>query len=142
EEIEEIERLFQKKGFSFSNHGKNSLRKWIRKFGFSEVLISAEISINQYLKDESSVEKTFNYIPRICSGRKKELEDPLFQKKNYIIGIIRNKGYCNVQKVRRLLDQVLVDQESEQVLREMSYQCAGSTSFLRMAEEYFSLDIE
>lgn len=74
EQVDEIEKLLSKStGFGFSEYGRNSCKKEITQFGFNEVYESTKISIKQYYIPENreSVTKTFDYIGRICSTRRK-----------------------------------------------------------------------
>lgn len=82
-QVDEVEKLFRQltqKGFS--DYGRGEVKKWLKKYPLSEILESVEISTHQYLVPaaagflQESINKTFDYIPRICSVRKSTEEKP------------------------------------------------------------------
>ena len=87
EQIDEIEKLFEITNTTFTNQGKENIKRMIKKYGFEEVYESAKLSISQYYNkdDEDSVFKTFNYISRICNNRIKQRENPKIYQINYLI---------------------------------------------------------
>ena len=57
--------------FNINEKGKTDLKKLIHRFGYEEVFISTEISIDKYFKDsEYSAQSSFNKIGGICYNRK------------------------------------------------------------------------
>lgn len=98
-QVNEIEKImYAETGRCLSEYGRGEVAKWIKKYGFPEVLESAGISRHQYLQDgnDESLNKMFNYIPRICSSRKYESKNPHLKQLYYIRAIVRNTcSYCN-----------------------------------------------
>lgn len=80
-------------GSSLTDQGRMMAKKWIKEFGLIEILDCVEISSNQYLRngDSRSINKVFEYIPRIASVRRKNTEDPLFGMHLYVSAILRNR---------------------------------------------------
>lgn len=72
---------------SVTENGRASLQKYIREFGFAEVLEAVNISFNQY----DGGEKSFSYIPRICHTRKEQTEHPELKSINYLAKIAQNR---------------------------------------------------
>lgn len=93
EQVDEINKLLQVTGSSFSESGRENCLKLIKKCGFDEVYESTKISLNQYYKigDKESVNKTFNTLFRICETRKKQKENPFIKDVNILMKIFDNK---------------------------------------------------
>lgn len=93
-QVEQVDLEFENStGNTLTDHGKTLAKKWIKEFGLIEVLNCLEISAEQYLipGNKSSINKVFDYIPRIASVRRRNEEDPLFGKHRYISAILRNR---------------------------------------------------
>jgi len=86
-------------GYSLNASGLKSLKKWVRRFGVNEVIEAIKDSCCQYLiydeeqeqHTQESVDKSFNYIPRICKSRRQQQERPYLKDLYYIRGIVRNR---------------------------------------------------
>lgn len=72
---------------SINENGKSNLQKYIKEFGFSEVLESARIAFSQY----DGGEKSFSYIPRICYTRKEQREHPELKSIYILAKIAQNR---------------------------------------------------
>ena len=93
-QINEIEQIVLKPyNRSLTETGQTKIRKTIKKYGFSEVYESAQISLSNYLnkKDNDDFNKIIDYIPRICANRVRAISDPLFPRKAYLLGILKNR---------------------------------------------------
>ena len=92
-------------------------QKWIRKFGIAEVLESTRISFEQYLVLQSdggytieSINKAFEYIPRICSCRKRNSDKPYMNDLYYIRGILKKRfRYVNGWMSIKLLEKAYLN---------------------------------
>ena len=82
EKVDAVCDIFSESKISVTEHGRENIKKWIKEYGISEVIESCEISIRQYLGSgtKEEIEKSFSYIPRICYWRKKQAEDPFFER--------------------------------------------------------------
>lgn len=88
-------------GYRLSDNGILSLRKLVAKFSTLELSEAMRLSASQYLEYESgqetpthvSVDKAWDYVPRICAMRRKQKEKPYLAKLFYIRGILRNRLY-------------------------------------------------
>lgn len=75
-QIDAIESLFIKyTDAGFTEHGRLGMRRYIQRFGFSEVLESAEISLERYYLRGRSWEMAYQKIGGICYNRKKAREN-------------------------------------------------------------------
>ncbi len=93
------ERIYSRTGFVPNESGLSDIRKWIKKYGLEEVLISAGEAFDTYLKYDSKQEATgeswnhaFNKIGGILSVRASSKDKPYLQKLFYAQGILRNRS--------------------------------------------------
>jgi hypothetical protein len=132
EQLEEFEDQYSTlTGCSLTECGKEKAKKWIKDFGLIEALECMEISVSQYFNEDNKQtwEKTFNYIPRIAFNRKKQAENPMFAKQNYIKGILRNRiSYVNVNQIRQMLKEIETEEQFEEV-KELALSCRNWTEF-------------
>jgi hypothetical protein len=91
--------------------GVNLLRKWIKQYDFAELLDAIDTSTAQYLVPEGdwytrdSLEKAFNFIPRILNVQAAEKDKPYLRDLFYIRGILRKRlAYCDERKALQLLE--------------------------------------
>jgi len=100
--------------FSLTESGTRLLKKWVRKYGVNDVMGAMRTSTEQYLEYEKvgdseqakrdSAEKSFSYIPKICSFNRVVKEKPYMKDILYIRGILRNRvNYCNDWEAKKLL---------------------------------------
>ena len=97
-------------GYSLNDSDRSSLKKLSRKFKLDEIMVSMEISSEQYLelKDgkytQESVENAWGKIPGICRNRCLEKENPDISRLYYIRGIMRKRfNYVNEYVAIKLL---------------------------------------
>lgn len=108
--------------------GKADVRRWIKKFGFNEVLECMRLSADHYLKRDDkdelldeSVYKAHNYVGRICSTRRQEAGKPYMKDLYYIRGILRNRlSYINDWRAIDLLEKAYLSEVSIDELRELA----------------------
>jgi hypothetical protein len=113
DQIAAIQQVLQKDWhFSANETGQQSLRKWIKKYGFQAVLENLDTSFNQYIRYEDdsptseSWNKAFNMIPRIISVKARGADSPEDMRLYYIRGILRNRVAVNEKYVMQLLRAV------------------------------------
>lgn len=142
EQAEKVEELFMEKtGCDFTDCGKDKVKKWVKEFGLLEVLECAEISISQYFNENhnETIEKAFNYIPKICFVRKKRKDDPLIEDQLYIRGILKNRlAYFNDAQYRQMTSGF--NKEDYDVLREIALTCRNWTDFKLTVQDTFRGD--
>lgn len=93
DEVDALEEILSITGHSFSEVGRKNAKKAIKKYGLKEMLECAEISIDQYYKenDKESITKCFNYIFKIANNRQRHKDKPYLKDLYYIRGILRNR---------------------------------------------------
>ena len=133
-------------GYRLSETGLNNFRKLLKKYSIELVLDAIEISASQYLvfdKDEQltkdSVEKTFNYVSRICAVKTKQADNPTESELYYIRGILKNRfstwyntlNYQTLDWMKHAVNQgVEIDD-----LKDIAKQATNWTSFRMLINE-------
>jgi hypothetical protein len=104
-------------GFQLSDNGLSEIKKWTKRWDLMEIADAMRVSVDQYVKypptsegeprpDEESVNKAFNYVPRIIANKKTMAEKPYLKELYYIRGILKNRlSYCNPQKALEFLEE-------------------------------------
>lgn len=97
-----------------NDHGKKTIRRWIKEFSLNEVLDAAEISINTYYDGtEKGWNIAFDKVVGICVNRKRQSDDPRYYWCNYLVKIARtNHGYCNEKRLKNYLMLYVKDEET------------------------------
>lgn len=88
-----------------NEHGERSVRKWLKKYGYTLLSECIERAEDQYLKfddegncEDKSAQKFFSMIPRIAANKSKFGDDPDLARLYYARGILRNRlSYCDDQ---------------------------------------------
>jgi hypothetical protein len=90
--------IAEKMGRTVTDRGMEDIAHWLIKYGLAVVLESTDEALGQYLIQaeeggytEESCNKVFSYIPRICSVKSREGDDPNRRQLLYIRGILRNR---------------------------------------------------
>lgn len=125
EQANEIAKLIN---LDLNEYAENKIISWIEKFGFDEIYDVALISKRQY--ESEGIEKVFNYIPKICENRKKQKDNPILIKHNYIIATLRNRNMLfNERRVRNMLKEVVVDYYEFETVKEIASSSKHWTEF-------------
>lgn len=144
EKAEKILEIFESK----TNHGLKrpfdafllkTVQKWIKDFTFEKVLNALDISLNQYLIRDGvdsfefeSINKSFQYIPRIARVRSKGNDGDLY----YIRGILRNRlQYVNEALCMKILKDARERGISVEQLKEIARDVGNWTQFRNAVEE-------
>jgi len=128
--------------FMANDKGTKSIRSFLRKYGLKEFLECANISCEQYLeydKDgniiQDSVQKVFNFIPKIAASRKKMAEKPYLSDLYYIRGILRKRfRYIGYEVMKILEDAYLVGIDFEE-LKTLAIESSSWSAWVRQMEE-------
>jgi phosphoserine phosphatase len=148
--IDEIANLWDElvPGYHLNENGLKSLRKWLKRFSLSEIIEGIKISVEQYLKyddtaedptipTKSSVEKAFDYVPRICASRQRMKEKPYLKDLYYIRGILRNRlNYVNQWKSIQLMEAALLNGWDVEQIREVAKEARNWTVFRQTMERW------
>ena len=110
EQVEIVNDLFRTNtDWGISEHGKRTVRKWLKEFGINEVLDAVNIAINSYYDDtEDGWNKAFNKVSGICFNRRKQADDPTAYWCNYLVKIAKsNFTFCDDRRLRIYLKKML-----------------------------------
>jgi hypothetical protein len=138
------ERWSDRTGYTPNEHGEKEIKKWLRKFDLNLILDSLEISADQYLETgkngdykPQSVEKAFNYIPRICANKKREEEEPELKELYYIRGILRNRlNYFDDVKGLQMLKDAYQNNASLESLKDLALNVKHWSDFRCAIEDF------
>jgi len=122
------EYLRENTGYGLNDYGKNNYKKLIKKHGIQIVLDSIDAAVSQYLKyddegepTDSSSNKVFDMVPKICNCKKLETEKPYMKNLFYIRGILRNRfNYINEWKALNMLESAYLEGASIEGLKEIA----------------------
>lgn len=96
---------------SINDNGEKKIKKYIQKYTLSEVIESLKISVSQYLEfmggkpTQESVNKTFEYIEKICRNRKRLQDKPYLADLYRVANILKYKiSYYDQRRVMDLLE--------------------------------------
>lgn len=130
-------------GYSLTDFGKNKLKKWLKKFGQKEVLEGMDICIEQYCSYEEdeitkdSIDKAFDYIPRVLGVRRVEKDKPWIRDLYYVRGILRNRlSYVNEAMCMKLLEDACNAGATIESIREFAKTVPNWTKFREGVEEF------
>lgn len=130
--------------YGVNDLGEKNIKKWLKRFDINTLLDCMEISSNQYLRTDSmggytkeSVEKAFEFIPRIAANKQKGEEEPFMKDLYYIRGIMKNRySYVNQQKALDYLKRAHLNGLSIEKLKAFVLECRNWTEFRNGIEEY------
>lgn len=119
-QVDAIEEIFKEKArSSLTETGRNDLKKYIKKYGFQNVLESTEIYITQYFdQDTGQFSRDFGLIGRICYNREMQSKDPSIYWVNKVCYFC-NKKFPHVDKwkIRNMVKgKILSEEECEYIL--------------------------
>lgn len=98
--------------FVINEQGIKLLNKIVKKFPLEVVLDAIDASCSQYLETDKngkvtaeSVQKSFDYIGKICTIKKREQEKPYLKDLYYVRGILKNRlSYINMWEALDILE--------------------------------------
>lgn len=143
EQVEIIDNMIQEVSCRcLSDTGKESIKKHIKKYGINEVIESTKISISQYYKnDDKNMSKVIDYIPKICATRLRSKEDPLYPKKAYIKGIVRNRlGLYNEGRLMMALNLLFDSGADPETIIDIAKYAKNWTKFWDTLNDTFDTD--
>jgi len=93
----------QTPGYHATENGIKTIKTWLKKFSFEDIMAAIDIAAAHYLKyneennlTPESINEAFNKISGICFNKQREIKDPTDAKLYYIRGILRNRlNYIN-----------------------------------------------
>jgi hypothetical protein len=108
-------------GYTINDTGTQFLRKWYKRFGFTEVIEAMQAAVSQYVEyaalpdggqhaTHASVNKAFDYIVRICACNQRVKEKPYLKELYYARGILRHRlSYVNEQEAMELMEEAVLN---------------------------------
>lgn len=143
EQIDKIEELFSSycTGRTFTESGRKTISKLIKKYGFIEVYDCTRISAETYYdtEDPETASDVFNYISRICYNRKIQNEIPVLKDVNYIVKIAKNRlSYLNSYKLKDFLCDYMSFDEVEDI-KDIVKSSRNWTDLRESLYEYFDV---
>ena len=138
-QVDKLESIIYDGSYSFSEHGRNSISKLLKRYGFNELCDAAETSRQNYAKYDKdgkmtsdSADKVFNYTSRIAATEKKCKENPALKDLYYIRGIVRNRmTYCNDGECLKLIKEAYEDGFSIETIKEIAISARNWTQWRR-----------
>lgn len=125
-------------GFSLSEHGIENMKKYLKKYGLSEVLTVIDIAIDQYKDNEIAI----NSIGKICNNRKIQKEHPEYERIYYLSKIGQNRcGYYNKKKMIILLKNNYKEEDYDDLLQ-IFRKCENWSELINRVEVYFDNPFE
>jgi hypothetical protein len=132
--------------YSVNENGTKTLKQLIKKFPLEMVLDAIEISTTQYLEVDSegkftnqSVQKSFDYIGKICASKKREQEKPHLKELYYIRGILKNRlSYIDLPQTMQLLERAYDLNASVDSLKELAKNVKNWTMFRETIKEFIN----
>lgn len=137
--------------FSLTESGQNDLRKWIKRYPVDTLLDSIEAAAAQYLEYDSegsitlkSADYAFGMIPRICTKKQKELENPQLKDFYYIRGILKNRfsnWYADLNwKIINLLQLAFDEGVDTETLKDIAKEATNWTNFRQYIQDAIERD--
>lgn len=112
--VNAIDKVFRENTrWGVNDHGKKTIKKWLKEFSLNELLDAVEIAINTYYDDtESGWNKAFDKVTGICVNKKRQADDPRYYRCNYLVKIAKtNYGYCDVNRLKAYLFGYMWDED-------------------------------
>lgn len=137
-------------GYHLSETGLENLKRWVKRFGINEVIESMKASTQQYLEYDpeandpsisthKSVNKAFEYIPRICAARKRQEGKPYMKDLYYIRGILRNRlRYLNEWQSIQLMEEAVINGVDIEQIKDLAKTTPNWSSFHETIEDWIN----
>lgn len=130
--------------YAFSKHGQSIVKKWLKRFSEDELLTAISESVGSYVKrgadgapTQESVEKAFDFIPRVAAMRRKQAENPHLKQVYYIRGILRNRlSYLNETAAVNLMDEAVAHGIDLDAVEDMAKTVRSWSAFRRALEDF------
>lgn len=125
-------------GYHLSKTGLRSLGKWVRKYSVNELIDSMQTSVSQYLKygegedkpTPESVEKAWQYVPKICKSKRRMEDKPYLRELYYIRGILRNRlDYVHEWKSVKIMERAVLAGIPTEQIKEFAIEVSNWSSF-------------
>ena len=137
--------LEHKTAYGFNDRGQKIIKKYIKKYGLSEVIDATNLSIENYYFTEDDWETMFKKIGTILEMRAKTKDDPALYIKCKLCKYA-SKKFANEYdrtELMNMLDSCIVNEENEEELFDVMKKAESYEEVLEQLEEkYFDWDEE
>jgi HNH endonuclease len=148
--LELAKRWSQLTGCTFSETGKKTIKKLIKRFGFDEVAAAMNIAADQYLERDGdgnaifeSALLAFDRIGGIAKVEQLEKREPGARKIFYIRGILRNRlSYCPEWKALAVIRDANKRGVPLEIIEQLAKEARSWTNFCELVEKITSEVIE
>lgn len=116
EYVEAVADVFSKKtDWDVSSKGKSEIRKWIKRFGFDEVILASDISIETYYNGTlSGFNKAFEKVAGICFNRKRDVDEKRKESyAEYAVNVALNNGIASQNNLKTIREYFLLYVKTE-----------------------------
>lgn len=122
---------------SLTEHGKETVKLWIKKYTLQRVLDSVDIAMEKYHNTQNmSREEAFSYIPRICYCDLMSEKDPALYYKNYLMKMLKNNfQYINERSARIYLNSIVYTDDDFEEMKIVIKNCRNWYEFKEYCEE-------
>ena len=146
EYVEAVADVFSKKtDWDVSSKGKSEIRKWIKRFGFDEVILASDISIDTYYNGSlSGFNKAFEKVAGICFNRKRDADEKRKESyAEYAVNVALNNGIASPLDLKTIREYFLLYVKTEDDFQKAKVFLDGSnnwTDFWTKMETVFKND--
>lgn len=126
-------------GFGVNENGKVTIRKWLKRFSFDEIVTAVDESFDSYMKwtgdepNEAAWNVAFGKIPGVCSIRRQMVEKPYLHKLIYVQGILRNRLRDKWGKYISAMETMVVEWGADvELLEDAAKEAADWNDFCRI----------
>lgn len=131
----------EKTEWSPNEHGRKTIKKWLKEFSLNEILDAIDIAIDVYYKDTSeSWNEAFNKVSGICHNSRLQQNDPRSFYTNYILKAIRNNSwYCDESRIRAFILNNVQDDEAFEKTKICLYNSRHWSDFIENLRNEFGV---
>jgi hypothetical protein len=148
--LELEKRWDQMTGYSFTETGKKTIRKLIKRFSFDEVAAAMNVAAEQYLERDGDGNVTlesavlaFDRIGGIANVQRLERVEPGTKQMFYIRGILRNRlSYCPEWKALALIKDAARNGVPLDLIAQAAREATSWTRFTTDLEDYINQVVE
>lgn len=131
-----VDIFIENTNWGVSDHGKKTIKKWIKEFSLSEVLDAAETAIDTYYDgSEESWEAAFRKVSGICYVKRNQKDNPQLYYLNYTYKSLMNKGfYVDKAKLKVYIQENVLSSNDFEMLKDVIKVSRNWTDFKNRAE--------
>lgn len=130
--------------YSLNEHGKSLIRKWLKRFTAEQIMTAMAASWVSYAERdaagapiEESIEKAFDFVPRVAAVRLSEADKPYLKRLYYIRGILRNRlRYLKDQDALELMEEAVAFDIDLDWLERYAKRVPSWSAFRRSLEDF------